>query len=419
MAPPAPLFYTTNSVPLNNWTHLAATYDGAKITIYFNGVAQSSTAITNNIFPGTDALGIGANIGGGGPVALFNGLIDEPAVYNRALSSNEIAAIYNAGSGGKCATNFPPFASIVPSLAQVVPGSTANFDAIVSGSPNLSYQWKFNGTNIAGATNRPLAIANVSATNVGTYTLQVSNGLASVFSANSQLQLMLVSVLGNNVLLTNSQNTFTNSVTVKLTNYYANGDIFYTLDSSTPTPDSPLYTGPFVLMTNSTIRALGYSPDFQVSATAGPIGITFPAVFTVTATTPGGGSITRNPSSSNYLANTAVTLTAVPSNGWTFLGWNGDAGGNSLSNTLLMDRNESVQALFGTSVGNAVGGSGAIVFNPPGGVYPYGTILQASAVPQTGNFFVLWGDAASGDVNPLAFPVTNANPVISADVSTH
>src|SRR5207253_6671967 len=32
----------------------------------------------------------------------FNGLIDEPTIYNRALSDAEIQAIYSAGSAGKC-----------------------------------------------------------------------------------------------------------------------------------------------------------------------------------------------------------------------------------------------------------------------------------------------------------------------------
>ncbi len=405
---------TTNAAPLNTWTHLAATYDGAKIMIYLNGVVQASTPYTNNIFPGTDALGIGANIGGGGPVALFNGLIDEPAVYSRALSSNEITAIYNAGISGKCATSFPPFASIVPSVARINPGATANFDAFISGSPTLSYQWKLNGSTISNATNRAFSVGNVSMTNIGTYTLQVSNGPASVFSTNAQLELLLVSVLGNNVLLTNSQYTFTNSVTIKLTNYYTNGDIFYTLDGSTPTPESAFYTSPFVLTNNSTIRTLGYSPDFQQYATSDPIGIIFPAVYTLSATTPGGGSIASNPSATNYLANTFVTLTATPSNGWRFLQWTGDIGGPNPTNAVLMDRNKSVQAIFGTSVSNIAGGNGSIVFNPSGGVYPFGTVLQASAVPQSGNFFVLWGDNASGNVNPLAFSVTNANQTISA-----
>jgi len=36
-----------------------------------------------------------------GPIA-FVGLIDEVTLYSRALSTNEIQAIYNAGSAGKC-----------------------------------------------------------------------------------------------------------------------------------------------------------------------------------------------------------------------------------------------------------------------------------------------------------------------------
>jgi concanavalin A-like lectin/glucanase superfamily protein/Big-like domain-containing protein len=40
--------------------------------------------------------------------SFFKGMIDEVSLYNRALSSNEIAAIYNAGSSGKCP---PPIAS--------------------------------------------------------------------------------------------------------------------------------------------------------------------------------------------------------------------------------------------------------------------------------------------------------------------
>src|SRR5438105_4784645 len=34
----------------------------------------------------------------------FNGLIDEVEVFDRALSAEEIAALYNAGSAGKCRT---------------------------------------------------------------------------------------------------------------------------------------------------------------------------------------------------------------------------------------------------------------------------------------------------------------------------
>src|SRR5207248_1811483 len=48
----------------------------------------------------------------------FKGLVDEFTVYNRALSSYEVLAIYNAGSTGKCVPPAPPAPSNL--LAQAV-----------------------------------------------------------------------------------------------------------------------------------------------------------------------------------------------------------------------------------------------------------------------------------------------------------
>jgi hypothetical protein len=341
-------------------------------------------------------------------------LIDEPALYSRALSSNEIAAIYNAGISGKCPVALAPATTVVPQLLKVSPGATANFDAFVSGSPTLGYQWRFSGTNLPGATNRPLAVSNVTTAKAGFYDLVTTNSLGTNISSQAQLKVVLVSVFGNSIPLTNSQYTFTNSVTIAMSNFYAGGYIFYTLDGSAPTPESPLYSGTFVLTSNATIRTLGYSPDFQQSAVSDPINISIPPAYNLSATTAGGGSINRNPAGSNYVANTVVNVTAIPSNGWTFLQWTGDIGGSNPSNSVLMDRNKSVQAIFGTSVSNIAGGNGSITLNPPGGIYPFGSVVQASAVPRAGNFFVIWGDNASGNVNPLTFPVTNANQIISA-----
>src|SRR5258708_26090521 len=42
------------------------------------------------------------------PYTPFSRSIDEPAIYNRALSDSEINAIYAAGSAGKCPTGAPP-----------------------------------------------------------------------------------------------------------------------------------------------------------------------------------------------------------------------------------------------------------------------------------------------------------------------
>jgi hypothetical protein len=80
----------TTASPLNTWTHLTATYDGAAQRLFVNGVQASTRAQTGAMRVSTGALRIGGN-------SLWNdewfaGLIDEVRVYNRALTAAEIQA---------------------------------------------------------------------------------------------------------------------------------------------------------------------------------------------------------------------------------------------------------------------------------------------------------------------------------------
>jgi hypothetical protein len=95
---------STNSVPTNQWTHFAATYDGSALRVYLNGICEDQVPYNQGIFPGTDPLAIGSAgaFASGQVISPFAGLIDEPAIYNRALSAAEIQAIYYARSSGKC-----------------------------------------------------------------------------------------------------------------------------------------------------------------------------------------------------------------------------------------------------------------------------------------------------------------------------
>jgi fibronectin type 3 domain-containing protein len=83
----------TSQVPLNTWTHLAATYDGAQLRLYMNGVQVGSRAQTGNMAVSAGALRVGGNAVWG---EFFAGLIDEVRVYNRALTAAEIQADMNA-----------------------------------------------------------------------------------------------------------------------------------------------------------------------------------------------------------------------------------------------------------------------------------------------------------------------------------
>lgn len=85
--------YSDSTIPLNTWTHLAATYDGAKIKIYINGaLATWENSVSGTIQTSTGALRIGGNAIWG---EYFQGLIDEVRIYNRALSSAEIVTDMN------------------------------------------------------------------------------------------------------------------------------------------------------------------------------------------------------------------------------------------------------------------------------------------------------------------------------------
>jgi concanavalin A-like lectin/glucanase superfamily protein len=94
--------FSGGTVTLSAWNHIAMTYDAASGVnrLYLNGVSVSQRVRANGIYPTTSRVFIGREDSTNN--RFFNGLIDEPTVYSRALADAEILAIYNAGGNGKC-----------------------------------------------------------------------------------------------------------------------------------------------------------------------------------------------------------------------------------------------------------------------------------------------------------------------------
>jgi hypothetical protein len=84
--------------------HLALTVDYPNNTarLYVNGQEVASTDLMGTPIARNMLVTIGAFRDENQLEFLFNGLIDEVSVYNHALSAEEIQAIFNAGSAGKC-----------------------------------------------------------------------------------------------------------------------------------------------------------------------------------------------------------------------------------------------------------------------------------------------------------------------------
>ena len=79
-------------VPLEEWTHVAVTWDQNILRTYINGENTYSYDLTNGpVSDTTNILKIGARTESS---AYFKGLIDEVRIYNRALSAQEISQLY-------------------------------------------------------------------------------------------------------------------------------------------------------------------------------------------------------------------------------------------------------------------------------------------------------------------------------------
>jgi hypothetical protein len=136
---------------------------------------------------------------------------------------------------------------------------------------------------------------------------------------------------------------------------------------------------------------------------------------TLSGITEGGGSVVITPPTGAYVSNSVALVTALPSQGWTLLQWLGDATGTNPWVILTMTRNKTARAMFGTTLNTTVVGAGRIVVSPVSPLYPYGTEVLLTAVPEPGNYLAFWANAASGMTqDPLTFKVTNANPTVTA-----
>ena len=83
-----------NAVDLNNWHHVAATYDGSQMKIYIDGNLDAQNNISINIGNANNSnLFVGESPGFPGRV--FNGKIDEVRIWNVARTQSEIQSTMN------------------------------------------------------------------------------------------------------------------------------------------------------------------------------------------------------------------------------------------------------------------------------------------------------------------------------------
>ena len=110
-----------------------------------------------------------------------------PVQFSDSTNAQHMAVIKDflisvAVSTNSSATN-PPVILNQPQSQAVSPGSNALFSVSAAGTAPLAYQWSFNGTNLAGATNGAYGITGVQFTNAGNYFVVITNTLGAATSS--------------------------------------------------------------------------------------------------------------------------------------------------------------------------------------------------------------------------------------------
>ncbi|HWQ91187.1 MAG TPA: immunoglobulin domain-containing protein, partial [Clostridia bacterium] len=178
------------TVPIvtNTWYHVAGVRGADRIWLYVDGQLVAERPVDFPQDYGDYPLLFGTT-GQSYWDRKLNGALDEVALYDRPLTSEEIAAIYAAGAFGKCKTLSRVL--VQPENQTVAAGSNPLFSAIAQAAEPLTYQWTFNEAVIPGATETNLALTNVRPADSGRYAVIVTGSSVVLTSAPAVLDVQL------------------------------------------------------------------------------------------------------------------------------------------------------------------------------------------------------------------------------------
>ncbi len=101
------ILYGSKAVPNNEFGHVAATYDGTTLRLYVNGVLDIEQDWAAQSTDTETPVLIGARHAGGTPTEFFNGIIDEVAMFDVALTADQIKTVMKGLSSSKALSPVP------------------------------------------------------------------------------------------------------------------------------------------------------------------------------------------------------------------------------------------------------------------------------------------------------------------------
>ena len=350
----------TNSPPIliaqpANQTVLAGT------NVIFSITATGSLPMSNQWqYNGTN-IALTAN----GTLILTNIQVIQSGMYS-VVVSNQFGIIVSSNSS----LSVIPFAiSSQPKSQSVQEIAKVSFSVTASGLAPLAYQWQFQGTNLALATNSSLVISNVQRSQAGVFSVMMTNQYGSGISSNTYLTVQGIIVWGSfsygNSSLTNVPASVTNIIALAAGDQHClglrgDGTVVAWGDNSFRQISVPSNLTNVVGIAAGSTHSLALRGD----GTIGMWGVI------------SGGGVTNAPANATNIAGLALGpgaqhALALRSDG-TVLDWGNSYYGASLTNTPLMARN---------IVGVAAGSTYALALRSDGRVVQWGTGQFGGSLP--------------------------------------
>jgi hypothetical protein len=392
---------STVEIPVGEFSHLAATWDGSAMKLFVNGSPAGEMVV--------DRAPAAANcpfyIGGWSDACGFNGgflhgVIDELSLYNRALSAAEIAAIHTAGSYGKCPPKPPPCAPAPEGILAWWRGEDGVNDELgrhhgQAGEVAYTNSLVGNAMVFSGEAS-PVRIPFAESLSSPEFSVETwLKPLGPVIDEQWDQDVVFGQALGSPSLLVQPGDEGVRPVFAFMVHPFLTPSVISNVEL--PIHEFSHVAGTWDgtmlrIYVNGTLAGEtmpGYVPsgstcDFFVGGLSGSCaGYAFdggyfhgvvdelsfygralseadvsriyaagsngkcpPPGYVLSVQTSPGGSVLRDPDVAEYRPGQTVTLTALAEPGFTFARWEGDATGTEIEIDLLMDTNKLVGAVF-------------------------------------------------------------------------
>jgi len=181
---------STRAILDDTWHHVVWTERNGEVRLFIDGMLDETSFNYPRRRIVLDTTTIGGLLNAAGATNFLNGLVDDAAVWSRALSFTEVQELRTNSIPAPLGPTAPTVTAH-PISQSVFTRAIVTFCFAASGTGPLSWNWRKDGTDLPSETNATLTFESVTLANAGNYDVVVSNSLGT---ATSQVAVLTVTL---------------------------------------------------------------------------------------------------------------------------------------------------------------------------------------------------------------------------------